>query len=65
MEGAEGFTPSLTFSSLVLQALLNAALCPTAALRWPMCVHIDACASAKESPATDTQVKVDLGWKGA
>lgn len=64
MEGAKGFGPHLTFSSLILQALLNAALYPTAALFWPMCVRIDVCASAKEPPAADTQVEVGLRWKG-
>ena len=64
MEGVKGFARSLTFSSLVLQVLLNAALCLIAALFWPMCMHIDVCASAKKPPATDAQVEVDLHWKG-
>lgn len=54
MEGAKGFDPSLTFYFLVLQALLNAALCLVPALIWLMCMHIDVCASSKELPAVDT-----------
>lgn len=59
MEGDDGFGPSLTFSSLVLQAVPNAALCPRAALFWPMCVCMDVCASTKELPATEAQVEVE------
>lgn len=55
MEGAKGFGPRLTFYFLVLQALLNAALCPMPALIGLMCMHNDVCASAKEPPAVDTQ----------
>jgi len=45
--------------------LHKAALCPTAAAFWPLCVHVDVCTSDEKPPATDGQLEMDLGWKGA